>query len=347
MKKIERKDIWLFLAQAGVWIFVLSLPTLIAFLSTQKGEAIIPTAIMSLCMLQSPMLVYFANFYLLQRLFFRRYYVLFVLANLLLMVLLNFGLFYINRNIPEMPEMAWIGFYTNLFVYFLLNCAMVAAALALRHFIRTSRMEQQLKEERGRRMEAELSWLKNQINPHFLFNTLNNISSLTQIDPDKAQDTIAQLSDLLRYAIYETDKPLVPVKGEVEFMRNYIELMKLRYNARTLVNYQFSIDSEEMKMAPLLFISLVENAFKHGTSSSQPSQIDLSLFQDGERLIFVSENTNYAKSDTDRSGSGVGLENTRRRLELMYPGRYVWEQRLDEGIYHLKIIITQPSNVES
>ena len=101
--------------------------------------------------------------------------------------------------------------------------------------------------------EAQLKYLQAQINPHFLFNTLNNISSLTQIDPDATQDAIAQLSDLLRYAMYETNKKTVPIQGEIEFMRNYISLMKLRCNEKTEVNTTFDVQ-QNIEIAPLLFI---------------------------------------------------------------------------------------------
>ncbi|MBR3496070.1 MAG: sensor histidine kinase, partial [Prevotella sp.] len=210
----------------------------------------------------------------------------------------------------------------------------------IRHFMRIRQIRQQLKDEKAKNTEAELAWLKNQINPHFLFNTLNNISSLTQIDADAAQDAIAQLSDLLRYAMYETNKKMVPIQGEVEFMRNYISLMKLRCNEKTAVSSQFEVLNPGYEVAPLLFISLIENAFKHGVSSNRPSTIDISLKQDNGQLVFCCDNTNYPKDDADRSGSGIGLENTRRRLELMYHDRYEWEQSLENDIYHVKITIT-------
>ena len=187
--------------------------------------------------------------------------------------------------------------------------------------------------------DAELKYLQAQINPHFLFNTLNNISSLTQIDADAAQDAIAQLSDLLRYAMYETNKPQVAIQGEVEFMRNYISLMELRCNDKTEVNAQFSIPNPQQEIAPLIFISLIENAFKHGVSSNRHSRIDITLQQEDDTLVFTCDNTNYPKDDADRSGSGIGIENTRRRLDLMYANRYTWEQSLENDIYHVRVTL--------
>ena len=344
MKKIEKKDIWLFVAQVAVWAVILFAMPLATFLSTHDVSATRTSFYVVWGLFQAPLVVYFANFYLLgPYLFFKRRYWLFVIINLVLILGLNsqfFMVYYNRNNIPNMPEMdanMWIGFFSGFLMFLVLNCVIVAVAIGIRHFIRTRQIRQQLKEEKAKNTEAELAWLKNQINPHFLFNTLNNISSLTQIDPDAAQDAIAQLSDLLRYAMYETNKKTVPIQGEVEFMRNYISLMKLRCNEMTVVNSQFSVLNSQLQIAPLLFISLIENAFKHGVSSSRSSTIDISLEQKDNSVVFTCDNTNYPKDDADRSGSGIGLENTRRRLDLMYANRYTWQQWLENDIYHVCI----------
>ena len=342
MNRIAKKDLWLFASQAAVWILMLLLLPLATFLSTRNWESTSTSLSLVWQLLRAPLVVYFANFYLFgPYLFFRRRYWLFVLCNLLLILGANYGFVYgyfaIKHNVPSMPAKAWMGFFSGAFMFFLLNVVTVAVAIGIRHFIRVRQLKQQLKDEKAKNTEAELAWLKNQINPHFLFNTLNNISSLTQIDADAAQDAIAQLSDLLRYAMYETNKNTVPLGGEVEFMRKYIELMKLRCNEQTSVNYQLSIDSEQVEVAPLLFVSLIENAFKHGVSSGRPSAISIKLEQHQGQLTFICNNTNYPKNDKDRSGSGIGIENTRRRLELMYADRYEWEQTLEDNIYHVMI----------
>lgn len=342
MNRIAKKDLWLFASQAAVWILMLLLLPLATFLSTRNWESTSTSLSLVWQLLRAPLVVYFANFYLFgPYLFFRRRYWLFVLCNLLLILGANYGFVYgyfaIKHNVPSMPAKAWMGFFSGAFMFFLLNVVTVAVAIGIRHFIRVRQLKQQLKDEKAKNTEAELAWLKNQINPHFLFNTLNNISSLTQIDADAAQDAIAQLSDLLRYAMYETNKNTVPLGGEVEFMRNYIELMKLRCNEQTSVNYQLSTDSEQVEVAPLLFVSLIENAFKHGVSSGRPSAISIKLEQHQGQLTFICNNTNYPKNDKDRSGSGIGIENTRRRLELMYADRYEWEQTLEDNIYHVMI----------
>ena len=352
----------LWLVQIAVWaIIILALP-MATWLSTQDAGAAKTSFNVVFDLLLSPFLIYFANFYLFGPILFftdekearafrlynklsnRMRYLIFALCNLIAIPLFNskfFMLWFHRNSIPNMPEMTtnmWIGFFGGMFMFFLLNCIVAAIAIGIRHFIRTRQIRQQLKDEQAKHTEAELAWLKNQINPHFLFNTLNNISSLTQIDPDAAQDAIAQLSDLLRYAMYETNKKTVPISGELEFMRNYISLMKLRCNEKTEVKTTFDI-AQDVEIAPLLFISLIENAFKHGVSSSRSSMIDIHLEQEDGSIVFACDNTNYPKDDADRSGSGIGIENTRRRLDLMYADHYSWQQWLEDDIYHVRVTL--------
>ena len=345
MKRIEKKDIGFLVVQLAVWSVILLALPLATFLSMRDLTSTITSLKMAWGLFRAPIGVYFINYYLFgPYLFFKRRYWLFVLGNLLLITGLNFHFFYIwffRNDIPEMPNMTtnmWIGFYSGTLMFLVLNCVVAAIAIGTRHFIRTREIKQQLKDEQAKHTEAELAWLKNQINPHFLFNTLNNISSLTQIDTDAAQDAIAQLSDLLRYAMYETNKSLVPISGEVVFMQNYISLMKLRCNEKTVVTTHFDV-KQDVEIAPLLFISLIENSFKHGVSSSKPSVIDIRLVQDEDKIVFTCDNTNYPKNDSDRSGSGIGIENTRRRLELMYHDRYEWVQSSESNMYHVKVTI--------
>ena len=312
MKKIQIKDVWLFVAQ----VLLLSV------------------------------VVYLINFYLsVPLLWFRHRRWQFVLANILLITVSNGHI--VVKDINALPENFIAGYSSFLIISLLVSLMAVFIAISIRYVMRQS-------EKKQKEVEAELAWLKNQINPHFLFNTLNNISSLTQIDADKAQDTVMQLSDLLRYAMYETNKPKVPLEGEVEFMRNYIELMKLRCNEMTTVSETIEIEDGKAEVAPLLFISLIENAFKHGMNSNAPATIDISLTQKDDApatidisltqkddtLIFNCDNTNNPKPTKDRSGSGIGLENTRRRLNLLYSGSYQWVQTITpENIYHVEITI--------
>jgi sensor histidine kinase YesM len=332
MRRIQKKDIWLFVAQVLLLSLIVLSPGLVSFITSRDSKQVFDALSISFYFLAPIVVVYLVNFYLFSRwLWFRQHYLLFGLANVLLVVALNSPiLFY---DISNLPEIARAGFISFMIISLLINLLAIFMALTIHYVIRQT-------EKKQKEVEAELAWLKNQINPHFLFNTLNNISSLTHIDADEAQDAVMQLSDLLRYAMYETNKPKVPLEGEVEFMRNYIDLMKLRTNEMTTVGEEIEMEDGSLEVAPLLFISLIENAFKHGLNSNAPAVIKISLVQKGDTLVFSCDNTNNPKPTKDRSGSGIGLENTRRRLDLQYQGRYQWEQTITpENIYHVKITL--------
>ena len=345
---ITRQDITFYGLQVAAWLAFLMVPAISAFIATQSWTGAMRAFDMNARIHWSSAAIYFLNALVLVPWGYyhnRRW--MFWGGNALILIGLVYIFFYdfnpkgFIEHIPDERhrQFALANFYASSLVAILMSAFLAGIALLVHHVRRTMVIKQQLKEEHQKRTEAELEWLKNQLNPHFLFNTLNNISSLVQIDADKAQDAIAQLSDLMRYAMYETRREMVPIQGEVEFMRNYIELMKLRCNDKTEVNVQCSMVNGQLEVAPLLFISLIENAFKHGVSSSRPSKIDIRLEQQDDSLVFTCDNTNFPKDDTDRSGSGIGLENTRRRLDLLYGGHYTWDQSVNGDIYHVRIAL--------
>jgi two-component sensor histidine kinase len=345
---ITRQDITFYGLQVAAWLAFLMVPAISAFIATQSWTGAMRAFDMNARIHWSSAAIYFLNALVLVPWgYYRNRRWMFWGGNALILIGLVYIFFYdfnpkgFIEHIPDERhrQFALANFYASSLVAILMSAFLAGIALLVHHVRRTMVIKQQLKEEQQKRTEAELEWLKNQLNPHFLFNTLNNISSLVQIDADKAQDAIAQLSDLMRYAMYETRREMVPIQGEVEFMRNYIELMKLRCNDKTEVNVQCSMVNGQLEVAPLLFISLIENAFKHGVSSSRPSKIDIRLEQQDDSLVFTCDNTNFPKDDTDRSGSGIGLENTRRRLDLLYGGHYTWDQSVNGDIYHVRIAL--------
>ena len=196
-----------------------------------------------------------------------------------------------------------------------------------------------LRNAEAARVAAELGNLRSQINPHFLLNTLNNIYALTAIDHTRAQSAIQQLSNMLRHMLYDNQEQLVSLADEVQFIENYINLMKIRLPQSVDVKLEKDIDDPHTKVAPLLFISLVENAFKHGISSTEPSFIHMSITQKGNSLCAIIENSNYPKSEKDRSGHGIGLQQVQRRLDLAYYERYEWTKGVsDDGTVYSSII---------
>ena len=291
-----------------------------------------------------PVIIYLLNYCLLvPKLFIRDRKLWFFTADVV-MVLIAAFLPFIFMQKPQAEEIEQLsqqlngfsltGFlFGSVIIRVLLYAFMIALAVGMRYIIRWYEERKKLEEERRRNAEAELNWLKNQLNPHFLFNTLNNISSLVQIDADKAQDSIAQLSDLLRYALYEINNQKVKVVDEVTFMGNYIALMSLRCSEKTVVDVHFDEFDPSLRISPLLFISLVENAFKHGTSAHHDAFVKIDMSIDGPDLVFSCENSLIPKETKDYSGSGVGIENLRRRLELLYQGDYSYESFVEHGRY--------------
>jgi two-component system LytT family sensor kinase len=173
------------------------------------------------------------------------------------------------------------------------------------------------------KVTSELSFLKAQINPHFFFNTLNNIYALTQIDAEVAGKAIHQLSRMMRYLLYDTQQAHTLLSQEIAFVKDYISLMQLRLTDVVKINIDTPQNLQDLPLAPMIFLPFVENAFKHGVSATQQSHIDVVLVQQGKTLDLTVKNTimkdNSVSMDTN---SGIGLVNTRRRLDLLYPGKY-------------------------
>ncbi|MBQ3613930.1 MAG: sensor histidine kinase [Bacteroidales bacterium] len=226
-------------------------------------------------------------------------------------------------------------------VSLILYICMIALAVGMRYVVRWNNEKEKLEEEHRRNTEAELDWLKSQLNPHFLFNTLNNISSMIQIDAEKAQDSIGQLSELLRYALYESNMRKVKIVDEIGFMSNYIDLMSLRCNEKTRIKVRFDRFDPALMISPLIFVSLIENAFKHGASAHKESFIEIDMGMDGEDLVFSCANTIMERPVVDRVGSGIGVENMKRRLELLYPENYSYRQYVENGAY---VVIVRIAN---
>ncbi|MDF2932134.1 MAG: sensor histidine kinase [Chryseobacterium sp.] len=190
---------------------------------------------------------------------------------------------------------------------------------------------------KNEKMKAELMLLKSQVSPHFFFNTLNNLYGLVAKDPQKAQELILKLSDMMRYSIYEVEKDTVALRDEIVFLKNYVELQKIRYHKQISVDFDCEVD-ENRKVVPLLFIILLENAFKHGIENLRKNAfIKMSLTSSQTEIIFKIEN-NYEKTENQ---SGIGLKNLKRRLELIYPNQHELSFSVSENIYHVQLILKQ------
>jgi len=332
--------------QLIVWVGVFFVPAVINFSMTGNFKQSVNILSGALRALLPLFLLYCLNYYyLIPRFLFDSRKWVFWAVNGFVMVFWNMYMFYPRGQVPAEVIDAfgrgsvWAFFAIGVVASLFMMSIVILLATGLRYVMRMNNLEKQMQEERRKSTEAELTWLKSQLNPHFLFNTLNNISSLTQIDPDKAQESIGQLSDLLRYALYDSEAVTVPVASEVDFMNNYIDLMALRCNDLTQVTKDLEVPQRHMEVAPLLFISLVENAFKHGVNARYPSFVNVSMHEEGGRLVFRCENSLFEKQGSDHIGSGIGLENMKRRLELLYPGKYTYSQNAGDGTYSVEVTL--------
>ncbi|MBS7254169.1 sensor histidine kinase [Flavobacterium branchiicola] len=186
---------------------------------------------------------------------------------------------------------------------------------------------------------AELAMLKAQINPHFFFNSLNSIYSLTYTDIEDSRKALHTLSRMMRYLLYSTEETTTLLK-EAEFMRDFIALMKLRANSKLTITTDIPEKLHDHPIVPMLLLPLVENAFKHGVHATDKSEIHIKLRQDGNDLEFEVENTYFEKASTTSEG-GIGLTNTKRRLHLIYPNKHSLKAGIaSNGMYNVKLQIT-------
>ena len=185
---------------------------------------------------------------------------------------------------------------------------------------------------------AELALLKSKIDPHFFFNTLNNLYSLAIKKSDEAPQVILKLSEIMRYTIYDAESETVPLKDEINYLEQYVEIQKIRYKKSVLISFKKLIENENTKLAPLLFIMLLENAFKHGVESlTDNAYIDILLEEKNKDIRFMITNNFEVKETNTR---GIGIKNLKKRLELIYPKRHSLSINSKPNIYMVELKIT-------
>jgi LytS/YehU family sensor histidine kinase len=189
---------------------------------------------------------------------------------------------------------------------------------------------------------AELNFLKAQINPHFLFNTLNNLYYLAYTQSANTTEVIAKLSQMMRYMIYDSNHPLVPLSKEIEYMQSYISLERLRLNDQIPIQFEIKGNPDEVLIAPLIFITFLENAFKHGVNNSYPGAwVNISIQLNGKECEYTVSNSKVVNMKIDQGDkSGIGLQNVKRRLELSYPGHYTLTVEDNTDRYFVKLNIS-------
>ncbi len=293
-------------------------------------------------------LTYFTIYFLIPKYIFRRKFIAFILIlipSIFIMVVIKYLLTYflISYNVwPEGPETHSLTLnYT---------VVMMLGELYVITFVSSIKLTMDWLRETGRvarlekeQLESELRFLRAQISPHFFFNTLNNIYSLSLAKSDKTPDTIIKLSDLMRYVLYETKNKNQSLQKEIVFIKNYLDLEKIRYNENLQLNFEVIGDPKGKKIAPMLLIHFIENAFKHGANKNiREVKINIQMKIEGKFLYFRISNTkpNNQENQSGKKVGGIGLNNVEKRLKLRYSedeyklGIY---EKFDEFVVNLRL----------
>ena len=186
--------------------------------------------------------------------------------------------------------------------------------------------------------EGQLAFLRHQVSPHFFMNTLNNIHSLIDINTEEAKEAIVRLSQLMRHLLYESDKPLNPLSKELDFVRTYVGLMRLRFSDKVRIELRIPTQVPDVMVPPLLITSLLENAFKHGISYRTESFIEVGIKLEMNALRWTIVNSRH-EANEKTSTPGIGLKNTRERLDLLYGKRYQWRTQITETSYFTELTV--------
>ena len=214
---------------------------------------------------------------------------------------------------------------------------MFGANLGIKVFFRSREDRKRLAALEKQNLEQQLEYLRYQINPHFFMNTLNNIHALVDIDPEKAKDTILELSKMMRFVLYEGNKQGVSLSRELDFIRHYVTLMQLRYTDKVRINMDLPHEVPDRQIPPLILITFIENAFKHGISYQHESFIEVTVAVEDDTLRFSCRNSKAEKPNEEKGG--VGLDNIRRRLNLIYDKQYSLKLKSEPDTYTVELII--------
>lgn len=267
------------------------------------------------------------------------FYLLVILSYLIMLILYGFLIFFLDMRINLMPPLS--KNFTFILILVLLVVGSVSSITILNQNFRTISRNKELQNKilatQLELKEQELHYLKSQIHPHFLFNTLNTIYGMAIKQSEQTPELILRLSNLLDYILYQVSKPRVSLKEEVLHIEEYIELEKIRFKDTLKVSLRSDDIDDSIEIAPMLLIPFVENAFKHGTIVEGYLKIDIRINIIGDELLFRISNTTDPQSEKVKGG--IGLENIRKRLDLHYQGNYELKHTLDKNIFNVEFKI--------
>lgn len=227
---------------------------------------------------------------------------------------------------------------------FMLGLLLMGVNLGVKFYLKSARGERKMQELRAENLERQLETLRYQINPHFFMNTLNNIHALVDIDSEKAKTSIEELSKLMRFILYEGDRQTIPLSEELEFLRHYIALMKIRYADSVNIDMSFPEETPGAEIPPMVLASFVENAFKHGISYENPSFVRVAVTLSEGQIAFRCVNSRL--SEEQARDHGVGLSNVMGRLDLLYGKSYTLQIDQDNEVYDVSLLLPEKPEKE-
>ncbi|WP_281637282.1 sensor histidine kinase [Flavobacterium marginilacus] len=333
---IKNNRLFAVISHVSVWAVLFSLPYLLSSGQSFDLQRIIEHSWIPLAFYA--VIFYLNYFFFIDSFLFKKRLIVYFIVNILIIAFFIWMNFLLRDYFGEKfaPNNQKTDFPPRRFFVYIDTLSLIIPlifSITLRIYERWVKTEDEKKESKNSQLESELQHLKYQLQPHFFFNSLNNIYSLVDISPEKAKETIHSLSILMRYLLYESNAEKGSLKKEIEFIKRYIELMDLRTSEKTIVKTDFPVLTEDLLVAPLLFISLIENAFKHGVSAVDYSNIYFSMQIEGQKIRFETKNNNFKKNDSDKSGSGIGLKNIQKRLALLYPEKHQFKIQNSEELF--------------
>lgn len=280
-------------------------------------------------------------FYTAPTFLFNKKYAAFILISLLLLLLFSYIASHIAvREMPKPPPFRPLkrGPPPRFFTHSLLLFMAYILATVVQFVIYTQKKDEEIIRSKNENLQTELKLLKSQINPHFLFNSLNNIYALSAIDTSKTQQSISYLSDMLRYVLYECERPFVMLQNEIDYIENYLKLFSLKSSQKYPIDFKFQVSKTSVKIAPMLLIPFVENALKHShIENINDSFIHIDLYADDSLILFKISNKIASKNMAKDEVGGIGLENVKRRLSLLYPENHSLFISEIEGIFKVEL----------
>jgi hypothetical protein len=288
------------------------------------------------------LMIYTANYLLVPKLLYRKQYFWFIISYLGMILLSSYGKMQIIGSILNNPDLFSINssnFKTRIYDNIIPHFFLVTAGVAIKLVFDSIRTQQRLTDLAKEKAEAELNFLKSQINPHFLFNSLNSVYFLIDKENTDARKALHKFSEMLRYQLYEGGGEKIPVEKEINFLKDYVDLQKLRTDENYKIEFNCAPDVKDFSIEPILLIPFVENSFKHIShfTDGRKNEIKIDITKQNGEMNFCVSNTTEDGILNGKQAGGIGLVNVKRRLELLYPDKYDLKSKRERGLYEVQL----------